>query len=115
MEIVAQLEQLQPVVEREKFKSRKVWVTTEWDGKYPQTIEVELQQDKVDLLNDTPVGSEIKLYINLRGRKWTKPETQVTSVFNSLVAWKVDILKTGLGTTAAPAAENNPNIEPLPF
>jgi len=88
MEIKAKLEQLHDVVERGNFRSRKVWVTTEDNPQFPQTIEIELQQNKVDIMNGISIGAPVVLHLNLRGRKWTSPENK-TSVFNTLVCWKV--------------------------
>ena len=103
MELKAVLKQVNPVIERGNFKSRKVWLTTEADSKYPQTIEVEFQQDKIDLLEGQATGTELNLHLNLRGREWTNPEGK-TSVFNSLVCWKVD----GITATAKPATQAQP-------
>ena len=114
MEIKGVLKQINPVIERKDFKSRKVWLTTEADSKYPQTIEVELQQDKIDLLSSVAIGSDVNLHLNLRGREWTSPEGK-TSVFNSLVCWKVD----GVAYTKpaeAEAAQAEPGTsDDLPF
>jgi hypothetical protein len=122
MELIGKLKKVNNIVERGEFKTRKVWFTTEWDSKYPQTVEVEVQQDKVNLFLTTPLDSEIKLYINLRGREWTKPETQVTSVFNSLVCWKMEVLKEGNngpskdgGVPLDVAPVEEPDISDLPF
>lgn len=100
MEITGKLKQLHPIVEKGTFKSRKVWVTTEDNPQYPQTIEVELQQAKVDMMNGVTVGAPVKLHINLRGREWTGTDN-IPKVFNSLVCWKVE----AAGATAAPVAQ----------
>ena len=88
MEIKAILKAVQPVVEREKFKSRKVWLTVP-DEKYPQVIEIEVQQAKIDLFNDVAIGAPVLVHLNLRGREWTDPQG-IVKVFNSLVCWKVE-------------------------
>ena len=89
MEIKCKFHQQNDVVERANFKSRKVWVITECDTKYPQTIELEVAQDKIDLFNDYTSGQDMTVSINLRGREWTDPKTDVTKVFNTLQCWKV--------------------------
>ena len=96
MELKATVKKVLSTVDRGTFKSRKVWLVVDEDLKYPQTIEVELQQDKCEMFKVTE-GSTITAHLNLRGREWTKPETGITSVFNSLVCWKWDVL------VAAPA------------
>ena len=87
MELKATIKQLHDVVDKGTFKSRKVWVETRDNPQYPQTIEIELQQDKVDMLNNVAIGAEVVLYLNIRGREWTSKEGQV-KVFNTLVCWK---------------------------
>jgi len=62
-------------------------------------------------------GSTITAHLNLRGREWTSPEGK-TSVFNSLVCWKWDVLVAAqqeVQTVApsAPVAEYDP--KDLPF
>jgi len=91
MEIKCKFKQQNDVVERGTFKSRKVWVITEDDTKYPQTIEVEVAQDKIDLFNTCRPGQPLTVSINLRGREWTDPKTDVTKVFNTLQCWKFDV------------------------
>ena len=91
MELKATVKKVLATVDRGTFKSRKVWLVVDEDLKYPQTIEVELQQDKCEMFK-VAEGSTITAHLNLRGREWTKPETGVTSVFNSLVMWKWDVL-----------------------
>ena len=95
MELKATVKKVLATVDRGTFKSRKVWLVVDEDLKYPQTIEVELQQDKCEIFKVTE-GSTITAHLNLRGREWTSPEGK-TSVFNSLVMWKWDVL------VAAPA------------
>lgn len=100
MELIAKLKTVHDIIERKDFKSRKVWVNTDTDGKYPQTIEVEVAQDKTGIFDNIAPGSEVKLYINLRGREWTSPEGK-TSVFNTLSVWKVEVLQGAVNPTAA--------------
>jgi len=88
MDLKCKFKQQNDVVERGTFKSRKVWVITEDDTKYPQTIEVEVAQDKVDLFNTCRPGQPLTVSINLRGREWTNPQDEV-KVFNTLQCWKV--------------------------
>ena len=88
MELKCKFKQQNDVVERGTFKSRKVWVIDDENADYPQTIEVEVAQDKVNLFNDCRPGQPLTLSINLRGREWTNPQGEV-KVFNTLQCWKV--------------------------
>ena len=113
MELNAKFKKQLEIVERGNFKSRKVWVVTEDNPQYPQTIELEVNQDKCDLFNNIAEGAPVKVYVNLRGREWTNPEGK-TSVFNSLVCWKAEALpgsdKVAENVTNAPDEKDD-----LPF
>jgi len=89
MEIKCKFNLQQNVVERSNWKSRKVWVITEDNPDYPQTIEMEVSQDKIDLFSGLKQGQPITAFINLRGREWTNPQGEV-KVFNTLSCWKVE-------------------------
>ena len=104
MEIKGKLKAIQPLVEKSNFKSRKIWLTTEDNPTYPQTIEIEVQQDKADMFANVAIGAEVNCHINLRGREWTGADG-VVKVFNSLVCWKVDgVAYTKPAEAATPSA-----------
>ena len=88
MDLKCKFKQQNDVVERGTFKSRKVWVIDDENADYPQTIEVEVAQDKVNLFNNFRPGQPLTVSINLRGREWTNPQGEV-KVFNTLQCWKV--------------------------
>jgi hypothetical protein len=88
MEIKCKFKQQNDVVERGTFKSRKVWVIDDENADYPQTLEVEVAQDKVNLFNNFRPGQPLTVSINLRGREWTNPQGEL-KVFNTLQCWKV--------------------------
>jgi len=88
MELKCKFKQQNDVVERGTFKSRKVWVIDDENADYPQTLEVEVAQDKVNLFNNFRPGQPLTMSINLRGREWTNPQGEV-KVFNTLQCWKV--------------------------
>lgn len=119
MEIKAQFKkQLDVVQHTATFKSRKVWVIVDYSGQYPQTIELQLAQDKVDLFNGVQEGQEVTCHLNLRGNEVTKDGK--TAVFNSLVCWKVDKGNSTAQTqNAAPqaAVSSQPEVDnsDLPF
>ena len=74
----------------EKFSKRTFVIEELVDvGNYPQTIEVELQQDKCSLIDSIQVGQEVEAHYNLRGRSWTNPQGEV-KYFNTIVVWKID-------------------------
>lgn len=71
------------------FLKREVVLLT--DEQYPQPINVEFTQDKVDLLNAHKVSDKVKIHINIRGREWTSPQGEV-KYFNSIVGWRIESL-----------------------
>ncbi len=73
----------------EKFNKRNFVILEA--GDYPQEIEVELQQDKCNLIDSIEVGQEIEAHYNLRGRSWTNPQGEV-KWFNTIVVWKIDAM-----------------------
>jgi hypothetical protein len=70
----------------EKFKKREFVIQTE--GKFPQEIQVQVTQDRCDLLNNLKFGDIIDASINIRGRSWTSKEG-VKKWFNSIEAWSI--------------------------
>ena len=97
----------------DKFKKRKFWVETDLDSQWPQVIEFELVQDKVDVIDKYKVGDMVRVGFNLRGRKYTSKKTGQEGVINSLNAWFVDKSKSGNTAPAAPVT--NDASDDLPF
>lgn len=61
----------------------------ETDDKYPQKIEIEFVNDKINLLQGYDQGEKVEIGYNLRGREWTSPQNEV-KYFMSLSGWKID-------------------------
>ncbi|HEY5621185.1 MAG TPA: DUF3127 domain-containing protein [Pontiella sp.] len=82
------------------FTKREFVVTVE-DGKYPQDICLECVQDKVSLLDALEVGQEVTATFDLRGREYNG------RYFNNLQAWKVQPAEGGGGggTDAPPVSD----------
>ena len=85
----------------EKFKLRE-FVITDASGQYPQVIQFQASQDKGDLLDNFNPGDQVEVSFNLRGREWTNPQGEV-KVFNTLDAWKIDLLSAPNTTSNDPA------------
>jgi hypothetical protein len=97
MELTGELIRVFPVKEiSETFSKRDVVVRT--DGDYPQEICVELHKDRSKELTETDLGKIVNLNIELRGREWKGNDKW----FNSVVAWKVSIVKPSLENPAKP-------------
>ena len=69
------------------FKKRELVITTE--EQYPQHVQIEFQQEKVEDLNSLQVGQKVKVSINIKGREWVSPQGE-TKYFNTITGWKID-------------------------
>ncbi len=94
----------------DKFKLREFVMITDFDGDYPQSVIMQVTQDKCDILDNYKVGDVIDVMFNLRGREWTNPEG-VVKYFNTLEAWKIK----GESSEEAPAKEKAEASGDLPF
>lgn len=78
------------------------------DDQYPQLIKFELMNEKTLLIDRLNVGEKVKVSFNLRGREWKKDESN-TVYFNSLQAWRVELI----GTSPATAAQSSKQSAPV--
>jgi len=78
------------------FTKREFVVTVE-DGKWPQEVCLECVQDKVSLLDTVQVGQEVTATFDIRGREYNG------RYFNNLQCWKITAAAGG-----APAADDKP-------
>ena len=94
----------------EKFAKREIWTTT--GGDYPQSINFQLVNDKCDLIDAFNLGDKVKVFFNLRGRKWTNPTTNEEKCFNTLDAWKIELIESAfVGNNAAGAESIPPSLQ----
>ena len=75
-------------VVNDRFKKRE-FVLNDQDDKFPQLVQFELTQDKVDDILSFKVGDMVKVKYNIRGREWTSPQGDVR-YFVSLNAWRIE-------------------------
>lgn len=112
----------------EKFKKRE-FVIVDNSSQYPQFIQFQLTQDRCSLLDGVKEGDEIKVSFNIQGREWKNPQGEI-KYFNSLTAWRLEIISASNAQNSAPAALSpqsntsapiddfasaNPNNDDLPF
>lgn len=91
------------------FTKREFVVTVE-DGKYPQDINLELVQDKVSLLDTVNVGDEVTVTFDIRGREYNG------RYFNNLQAWKLVVDSAGGSAPAEePVADEFDDDSDIPF
>ena len=87
MELVGKIKLIRDTqVVSSSFSKREFVVET--TEQYPQCIQLELHQDKCDIIDAYSVGQEVVCDINLRGREWSNPLGE-TKYFNTIVCWKI--------------------------
>jgi hypothetical protein len=96
----------------DKFSKRE-FVVTDSSDTYPQDISLQLTQDKCSMLDGVNPGANVEVEFNLRGREWTSPQGEV-KYFNTLEAWKVNVLSKGSTPTNSSPSQSNEE-DALPF
>lgn len=72
------------------FQKREFWLQL-LDEKFPQTIALEFQGDKVSVLDSFAEGQEVTVGINLKGRIVEE------KCFNTLQVWRIQEVKAECG------------------
>lgn len=74
----------------DKFQKREfvIEVENEKNSQWNDFIKVQLIQDRCDLLENIALNEEIKVYFNVRGRKWEN--NGQTSYFTNLEGWRIE-------------------------
>lgn len=78
----------QPVQKSPTFTTCELWLTT--DEQYPQTLNIQFVNDKINLLNNFQIGQTVSIGINLRGNKFQDQQTGVWKCFNTVQGWKIE-------------------------
>jgi len=73
----------------DSFKKRE-FVVTDTKGQYEQHIQLQLVQDRCDIIDKFKVGEQVEVTFFINGKEWTSPKDGSVRYFNSLDAWKVD-------------------------
>lgn len=78
----------------DSFKKRD-FVVTDASGQYAQHIQLQMVQDRTDILDAYKVGQSVEVTFFLKGREWTNPKDNSVRYFNTLDAWKIQPLNQG--------------------
>ncbi|HOP13259.1 DUF3127 domain-containing protein [Lentimicrobium sp.] len=80
----------------EKFKKREFVIEfrDNPNSSFTEMLKFQLTQDRCSLIDAYNTGQDIRLWFNLRGRKWEKDGN--VNYFTNLEAWKIE------GAAAAP-------------
>jgi hypothetical protein len=89
----------------EKFSKREFVLTTDSTTPYPQQVSFQVTQDKCGILDRYNEGDEISVDFNLRGREWNGP--QGVKYFNTLEAWKIELVNKGNNQPVNNSGVNN--------
>ena len=95
----------------EKFALREFVIETK--EQYPQSIILQVSQEKCKVLDNYKLGDLVQVSINVRGRKWTDKEGN-DRFFNTLEVWKITNESSTPATIPAPAINNDVDSG-LPF
>ena len=101
-EIEGKVIDIQPVTKvSDKFKKREFVIEKRENGNTTQFIDYikfQLVQDKCDIIDNSYLNTEVKVFFNIKGNRWEK-EGKV-NYFTNLDAWKIE--KSGQIKPASP-------------
>lgn len=74
----------------EKFQKREfvIEVENEKNPQWNDFVKIQLIQDRCDLLENIALNEDIKVYFNVRGRKWENQGK--VSYFTNLEGWRIE-------------------------
>lgn len=87
MQVEGKIKLIRDIQEVSSSFSKREFVVETTD-QYTQCIQLELHQDRCDIIDAYSVGQEVVCDINLRGREWSSPLGEV-KYFNTIVCWKI--------------------------
>ena len=89
----------------DRFQKREfvIEVENEKNPQWNDFVKVQLIQDRCDLLETIQLNENIKVYFNLRGRKWEN-NGQV-SYFTNLEGWRIEKVQAEAPMMGAPVPE----------
>ena len=99
----------------ERFQKREfvIEVENEKNPQWNDFIKIQLIQDRCDLLENIALNENIKVYFNVRGRKWEN-KGQV-SYFTNLEGWRIEKLQEQTSEMMPPVPEYAvEDIPPMP-
>lgn len=93
---------MEPQTFQSGFSKREFVLTVE-DGKYPQDIAFECVKDRITLLDSVNAGDAVTVSFDIRGREYNG------RYFNNLNAWKISSAASGAGNAARQGAAPLPD------
>jgi len=96
----------------DKFKKREFVIEKKETGGaavFIDYIKFQLVQDKCDLINESYMNEEIKIWFNLKGNKWERDGK--INYFTNLDAWKIEKVSS---QARDQTAQSRPALEDIP-
>lgn len=88
MELTGKVKVVKPTQQiSDNFAKREFVITT--NDQYPQSIQLEVINDKCSMLDNLAVGDNVRCSINIRGREWTNKDGE-TKYFNTIQVWRIE-------------------------
>ena len=124
-EITGKIIDISPVNQvSDKFKKREFVIEKKESGSsavFVDYIKFQLIQDKCDLINESYLNEEVKIWFNLKGNKWERDGK--INYFTNLDAWKIERASSQVHdqnvSSSRPALEDippeNDELSDLPF
>lgn len=91
----------------DKFKKREFVIEYRDNPNmsFSEMLKFQLTQDRCNLIDAFTIGQEIRVFFNLRGRKWEKDGN--VSYFTNLEGWKVEKVSDSATISDAPLHDVN--------
>ena len=113
-EITGKVIEVLPVVQvSDKFRKREFVIEkkeTGGSGIFVDYIKFQLVQDKCDLINESFIQEEVKIWFNLKGNRWERDGK--VNYFTNLDAWKIE--KNQPGTAQSQDIRKSGSFEEIP-
>ncbi|HXP52152.1 MAG TPA: DUF3127 domain-containing protein [Bacteroidia bacterium] len=72
----------------DNFKIKDFIVKTDFNKEFPQELSFQLQNTKCDFINDIPLGIQVKVYFEIKGKMYNNGNEK--KWFNTLVCFKIE-------------------------
>jgi hypothetical protein len=113
-EITGKVIDISPVNQvSDKFKKREFVIEKKEAGGsavFIDYVKFQLIQDKCDLINESFLNEEVKIWFNLKGNKWERDGK--INYFTNLDAWKIE--KTSSGSVREQNPSSRVTLEDIP-
>jgi hypothetical protein len=113
-EITGKVVEVLPVVQvSDKFRKREFVIEKKETGGsavFVDYIKFQLVQDKCDLINESFLHDEVKIWFNLKGNRWERDGK--VNYFTNLDAWKIERSSGKAAEQPAPARNTIDDIPP---